>query len=264
MKGAGAFLLIAGAMRAQQSAVDPAGPEAHRILSVGTVFAGLLAGIFILVAGLLLAALFRKHPDSQPEPLELPNQLAQVTEHRLVKVVGAATGTTILILFGLVVLSVSAGRSTSRIAEGGNNLTVEVTGSQWWWHIRYLNSDPSQVFVTANEIHIPVGRPVVIRGTSHDVIHSFWVPNLQGKRDLIPTRVTTLTIRASRPGQYRGQCAEFCGLQHAHMALWIVAEPEAEFQAWMARQLQPATDPSDPTAQRGRQVFMEHACTYCH
>ncbi len=101
--------------------------------------------------------------------------------------------------------------------------------------MRYLNDDASRIVVTANEIHIPVGRPVMIRGTSNDVIHSFWVPNLHGKRDLIPSRVTTEWIQADRPGRYRGQCAEFCGLQHAHMALWVVAEPPEQFEAWMQR-----------------------------
>ena len=118
--------------------------------------------------------------------------------------------------------------------------------------------------VTANEIHIPVGRPVVIRGRSNDVIHSFWVPNLQGKRDLIPSRVTTEWIQADHPGVYRGQCAEFCGLQHAHMVLWVIAEPEDKFEAWMKRQLQPSALPADPVKQRGQQVFLNNAVCYCH
>jgi cytochrome c oxidase subunit 2 len=117
---------------------------------------------------------------------------------------------------------------------------------------------------TANEIHIPVGRPVMIRGTSNDVIHSLWVPNLHGKRDLIPSRTTTEWIQADSPGAYRGQCAEFCGLQHAHMALWVVAEPQEKFKAWMQQQLQPAVQPSDPVRQRGEQVFVNNACVFCH
>jgi cytochrome c oxidase subunit II len=109
-----------------------------------------------------------------------------------------------------------------------------------------------------------LGRPVMIRGTSQDVIHSFWAPNLHGKRDLIPSRITTQWIQADSPGAYRGQCAEFCGLQHAHMALWVIAEPQVKFDAWMSQQLQSAVPPSDPVKQRGQQVFMNHACIYCH
>jgi cytochrome c oxidase subunit II len=120
------------------------------------------------------------------------------------------------------------------------------------------------VLETANEIHIPVGRPIMIRGMSNDVIHSFWIPNLNGKRDFIPSRVTTEWIQADHPGVFRGQCAEFCGLQHAHMALWVIAEPEAQFNAWMNRQLQAAAPPSDPVKQHGQQIFLDHACVYCH
>jgi cytochrome c oxidase subunit 2 len=113
-------------------------------------------------------------------------------------------------------------------------------------------------------MHIPVGRPVQIRGMSNDVIHSFWVPNLNGKRDLIPSHVTTEWFEADHPGVFRGQCAEFCGLQHAHMAIWVVAEPQEKFNAWMRAQLQPAAAPSTPELQKGQQVFMNSACVYCH
>ncbi len=104
----------------------------------------------------------------------------------------------------------------------------------------------------------------MIRGTSNDVIHSFWVPNLHGKRDLIPSRVSTEWIEADRPGRFRGQCAEFCGTQHAHMALWVIAEPPAQFEAWMGRQLQPAVEPTSPDLEHGRQVFLNNACVFCH
>jgi cytochrome c oxidase subunit 2 len=104
----------------------------------------------------------------------------------------------------------------------------------------------------------------MIRGTSNDVIHSFWVPNLQGKRDLIPSRITTEWIQADRPGRFRGQCAEFCGLQHAHMALWVVSEPASQFELWYAHQLEPAADPSESHEQRGREAFFNSACILCH
>ena len=264
MKRVSACLLGASVLHAQQSALDPAGPDSHRIAVVGSIFLVLLGLIFLIVIGLALVPFLRRHRGIEQEALEQTHQPSVGTEKKLMAVVAAATGLTVLILFGLVILSVSVGKTTSASFSRANSLVVEVTGNQWWWHVRYINDDPRLIFVTANELHIPVGRPVMIRGTSHDVIHSFWVPNLQGKRDLIPSRITTEWIQADRAGRYRGQCAEFCGLQHAHMALWVVAEPENQFQAWMAHQLQPAATPSDAAQQRGQQVFLEGACAMCH
>jgi cytochrome c oxidase subunit 2 len=143
-------------------------------------------------------------------------------------------------------------------------MVIELTGNQWWWQVRYDNPDPRRIVTTANEIHIPVGRPVEIMGRSNDVIHSFWAPNLQGKRDLIPSRVTTIWIEADHPGTFRGQCAEFCGLQHAHMILWVIAEPEDKFDAWLNAQLRPSVSPTDAVKQRGQQVFLNHECIFCH
>ena len=110
------------------------------------------------------------------------------TERKLTRVVTGATIVTVVILFVLLVCSIGTSKAVSELGDRKNGMVIEVTGNQWWWYVRYQNSDPRQILVTANEIHIPVGRPVMIRGTSNDVIHSFWVPNLQGKRDLIPSR----------------------------------------------------------------------------
>jgi cytochrome c oxidase subunit 2 len=123
---------------------------------------------------------------------------------------------------------------------------------------------PSNRFRTANEILIPVGRPVVVNVTTRDVIHSFWVPNLHGKRDLIPGYVTSLWFQADRAGVYRGQCAEFCGFQHAHMSVFVKAVPEAEFQAWLSAERQPATEPTSDLQRRGRDVFLRATCSQCH
>jgi cytochrome c oxidase subunit 2 len=123
---------------------------------------------------------------------------------------------------------------------------------------------PSRRVITANEIHVPLDRPVVLKVTSRDVIHSFWAPNLLGKRDLIPGYTTAIWLRADRRGIYRGQCAEFCGLQHAHMAFDVVAESEAEFERWLEGMRQQARDPTDPAARRGRDVFMVNRCSGCH
>jgi cytochrome c oxidase subunit 2 len=144
------------------------------------------------------------------------------------------------------------------------DLVVEVTGKQWWWEARYRDSRPSRNFVTANEVHIPVGRRVELRLTSTDVIHSFWVPQLQGKTDLIPGRENVTWIEASRPGIYRGRCAEYCGHQHANMGFLVVAQSPEEYEAWAARQRRPAAEPGDSIGRVGRQAFLESACALCH
>jgi cytochrome c oxidase subunit 2 len=259
----GFLLLAAPTDFARQSALDPAGPYAHRIQALGTFFLVLLGLIFLVVLVLALIPLTRRHRGIEQEPLELSHLPSQETERKLGRIVSVAAIATVSILFGLVIISVSTGKITSGVRPD-NALTIEITGNQWWWYVRYPNTDASRIMVSANELHIPVGRPVQIRGTSNDVIHSFWVPNLQGKRDLIPSHTTTDWIQADHAGSFRGQCAEFCGLQHAHMALWVVAEPESRFEAWFAHQLEPTAEPSDPIRQRGQQVFLDNACILCH
>jgi cytochrome c oxidase subunit 2 len=123
---------------------------------------------------------------------------------------------------------------------------------------------PAARFVTANEIHIPVGRPVVLKVQSRDVIHSFWAPNLQGKRDLIPGYTTAIWIQADREGRFRGQCAEFCGKQHAHMAFDVIAESEAAFEQWRAHMREPAKAPQSDEERRGHDIFMRDRCSGCH
>ncbi|MDQ2803438.1 MAG: cytochrome c oxidase subunit II [Pseudomonadota bacterium] len=142
-------------------------------------------------------------------------------------------------------------------------LTIEVTGQQWWWRVRYLNSDPSRIFTTAGEIHIPVGQPVRVRLISTDVIHSFWVPALSGKTDTIPGQTNEAWLQASQPGVYRGQCSEYCGHQHAHMGFDVVAEPADKFNAWMNRQLHPAPAPASAEIAQGEHLFV-YRCGACH
>lgn len=248
----------------QQSAVDPSGPQADKIAALLWFFIWLLTAIFVIVLALTLWTLIRRHRGIEQEPLETTHRPSDRTERKLARVVTAATIATVVILFILLGASVFTGKSVADLGKTKNGMVIELTGNQWWWQVQYDNPDASRVLVTANEIHIPVGRPILILGTSHDVIHSFWVPNLHGKRDLIPSRVTTEWIQADHPGAFRGQCAEFCGLQHAHMVLWVIAEPEAKFDAWLNRQLQPSVAPSDAAKQRGQRVFLNHACEYCH
>jgi cytochrome c oxidase subunit II len=143
-------------------------------------------------------------------------------------------------------------------------LTIEVVGHQWWWEVQYDDPLPVRTLKTANEIHIPTGQMVLLKLTSRDVIHSFWAPNLHGKKDLIPGHVNLMWIQADNPGVYRGQCAEFCGAQHAHMAFRVVAEPPDQFADWYDKQLRPADTPADTARQHGQQVFLTSRCVMCH
>jgi cytochrome c oxidase subunit II len=261
---AAALALAPAAFARKQSALEPAGPQATRFFHLLSWFFWILAAIFVIVIALTGWALTKRHRGIEQEPLERVHIPSRDTEQRLFRTVAAGVGATVLILFGLIIASVTMGKAISELGNKKNGMVVEVVGNQWWWYVRYLNDDASQIVVTANEIHIPVGRPVRIRGTSNDVIHSFWVPALNGKRDLIPSRITDEWIQADQPGRYRGQCAEFCGMQHAHMALWVIADTPEEFEKWKQRQLQPAVDPSDPHLQAGRDVFLKYACVYCH
>ncbi|WP_116812201.1 cytochrome c oxidase subunit II [Steroidobacter cummioxidans] len=143
------------------------------------------------------------------------------------------------------------------------SLTLDVTPRQWWWEVHYASDKPAETFSTANEIHIPVGVPVLIRLHGADVIHSFWVPKLTGKTDAIPGQTNLSWMQADSPGRYRGQCAEFCGFQHARMAFEVVAQPQDEFERWRAQQLKGASPPQTEAAQRGLQL-VEFRCGACH
>ncbi|MHB8755022.1 MAG: cytochrome c oxidase subunit II [Candidatus Acidiferrales bacterium] len=140
---------------------------------------------------------------------------------------------------------------------------IRITGHQWWWQIDYLSDDPSKQFTTANELHLPVGRPVYIEVVTADVMHSFWIPALHGKVDLIPGLKNYILIQAAQAGSYEGQCAEFCGMQHAHMRLLAVVQKPNEYSAWLQKQLQPASEPKTPQEVEGEQIFLA-ACSKCH
>jgi cytochrome c oxidase subunit 2 len=185
------------------------------------------------------------------------------TQLVLTRSVAVAVGLTVVTLFGLLVASVSTGRRIASL-HAASAVTVTVIGHQWWWEIQYEDSTPSRRVLTANELHIPINRPVVVKVTSRDVIHSFWVPNLQGKRDLIPGYTTAIWLQADRAGVFRGQCAEFCGLQHAHMAFDVIAETDREFEGWLDAMRQPGRDPPPHTMEHGRDVFMQARCASCH
>ena len=142
-------------------------------------------------------------------------------------------------------------------------LILDVTARQWWWEVQYNSSQPPDNFVTANEIHIPVGVPVLVRLHGVDVIHSFWVPKLSGKTDVIPGQTNLSWMQADRPGRYLGQCSEYCGFQHAHMQFEVIAEPQADFDQWQIRQREQASPPVTPEQTRGL-ALVEYRCGLCH
>jgi cytochrome c oxidase subunit II len=143
-------------------------------------------------------------------------------------------------------------------------LTIDVNARQWWWEVRYQGMVEGKAVALANELHLPVGQPVVLRLTSGDVIHSLWVPALGGKAPMVPGQIHELRVQADRTGVFRGQCAELCGMQHALMALHVVAEEEAAFKVWLAWQSAPAIPPADELLRAGRDAFLRAGCSGCH
>jgi cytochrome c oxidase subunit 2 len=238
-----------------QSVTDPVGPQSAHINNLWWLMFAVSTVIFVLVMIFLFLAISRKSKNAPEMNASATRQTDEIvySEPRKRTAVIVATGITIAILFVFLVDSFLVGRGMSAELDRKQGVSIEVTGHQWWWEVRYMNVDASSIFNTANEIHIPVGVPVTFTLKATDVIHSFWVPNLSGKKDLIPGKVV-----------YRGQCAEYCGHQHAHMALWIIAEPRDQFDAWERNQIQSAISPASDSQKRGQQVFLTSTCVMCH
>jgi cytochrome c oxidase subunit II len=258
------LVLLAGCEGAHHM-LDPAGPQAGRIASLLLLFCAISTAVYLLVlAALALAARAGTRRRRRDEPADV----SPASERRLAHAVAGAAIATTAVLLLYVAASARTGRALASLPAAldpsATPLTIKVTGHQWWWEIEYADTAPSRRLITANELHIPVGRPVKIEGNAADVIHSFWVPNLHGKRDLIPGRPIEGWLQADTAGIWDGECAEFCGHQHAKMRFVLVAEPPESFEAWYERQLQPASEPSDSSARRGRQVFLSSSCPMCH
>ncbi|MGH8176399.1 MAG: cytochrome c oxidase subunit II [Steroidobacter sp.] len=178
-------------------------------------------------------------------------------------VIGGGVIFPVVTLSALLVYSLSIGNSLELHAPD-DALRIQVTGKQWWWEVRYEAEDFEGAIVLANELHIPADRRVRIELTTSDVIHSFWAPSLAGKVDMIPGRTNHLVLEVDEPGVYRGQCAEYCGGQHAWMAFHVIVEPEENFRAWLAGQVQPASTPDDPFLKLGYDMFFRGECHECH
>jgi cytochrome c oxidase subunit 2 len=257
-------LLLAIGCAGNQSALDPAGTQASRIGSLWWLFFAICAVIYLIVISLTLwPALLRKTDATVAEDPPVL-KADEKRNRRFTVVVAGGVGITAFIVFGLSLSDFFTQRALGALANEKNPLRIRVTGQQWWWRIEYQNAVASNIVAAANEFHIPVGRTVQLELMSSDVIHSFWVPNLHGKRDLVTGHPTKVWIKADHAGRFEGQCAEFCGLQHAKMRLTIVAESQDTFDSWYNAQLQTAAVPSTVEQQRGYTVFMSRTCIMCH
>jgi cytochrome c oxidase subunit 2 len=233
--------------------MHPQGPAAERIAELWWILLAVGGVVFVLVMALLLVALLRRSRGDDLPAAALDNPGGG----RMVLLGGVIMP--VLVLTGVLALTINTLLALAAPAQADENV-VEVIGHQFWWEVRY----PGAEVVTANEIHIPAGAPVRVRLATHDVIHSFWVPELHGKLDMIPNQTNTFWLQADQPGIYKGLCAEFCGVQHAKMTFLVVAQPQAEYEAWLQQQQTPAAVPGEPLAQRGLEAFLGAGCAHCH
>ncbi|MBB5773172.1 cytochrome c oxidase subunit 2 [Brevundimonas vesicularis] len=235
--------------------LDPAGPFAGPIQTVAWVLFIMAAVVMVVVAGALGIALFGPRKWKR-----------RVGGERLIWIAGLAFP--VVVLTGLLIYGLT---TTARVADApkAGEMRVRVTGEMWWWRVAYLDDQGREIVQDANEVHIPAGQPVVFELESADVIHSFWVPRLGGKTDMIPGRRNFMRLQADAPGTYGGQCAEYCGGPHALMGLVVVAHAPDDYAAWLARQSRPAAvvpSAQGPLAliEQGRNVFAASGCAACH
>ena len=226
----------------------PESTTAREINSLAIRLLVICALVFVVVEGLLIVSIIRFRKRREEDVRQIHGNTSIEVVWTLIPAV------LIAIIFTFTV------RTMNTLDLPGGDVPVQVTGHQWWWEVRY----PQAGVTAANEVHVPAGRSVDVSLASADVIHSFWVPQLGGKTDAVPGHTNRVTFLAATPGLYQGQCAEFCGLQHAHMRFDLVVESPAEFSAWLAHQAEPAAKPSTAAAQRGEQVFLANPCAGCH
>jgi cytochrome c oxidase subunit II len=254
------LLLSACSYQHYQSDFGKGAAEDTQFLTLFTIFLIVCVVMYLLVIGFLAAGILRSRR-AEANVVETGRHHFSDPLMRTILI-----GWTVLIAVGLFALAVASFVTDRSMAAAAANekLSVTVTGNQWWWDIVYNSADASKTLRTANELHLPVGVPTRIILNSNDVIHSFWVPSLAGKQDLIPGRQNDITIVPRRTGIFRGQCAEFCGAQHARMALVVVVDSYPDFIQWWHRQLQPAAAPATPLALAGYKYVTTGPCSACH
>jgi cytochrome c oxidase subunit 2 len=243
--------VLGGCSHRSPSMLDHHGPEASRVANVWWLMFVLATVVYVVVAGLVITAIVRGRRRAAAEDPDAAG------DERFIWLGGIVLP--VLVLAVLAVVTVTTTRDV-RSAQAGE-LRMTVVGKRWWWDVSY----PGTGVRTANELHVPVGRTVALTLESDNVIHSFWVPQLAGKVDLIPGQRNILRFTASSAGTYRGQCAEFCGIQHAHMAFVVIADPPDVFARWLARRSSGAgVTPTEEEAARGEMVFNRESCAGCH
>jgi cytochrome c oxidase subunit 2 len=247
----GALAVAAGVVAAgcggAHSIVDPKGSEADRVAGVWWLMFGLAAAVYVVVAGCILYAATRGRRRRAQSRLQ---------DNWFIWIGGVIVPFLILVVLAVVTVDTTSALRTSSPGE----LRIDVVGKLWWWEVRY----PGRGIVTANEIHIPRGTPIDLHLTSDNVIHSFWVPQLAGKMDTIPGQPNNLEFTADKVGRYQGRCAEFCGLQHAHMGVDVIVDTPADFGRWLARRARVPLEPASEEAASGQLVFQREACAGCH
>jgi cytochrome c oxidase subunit 2 len=274
------LLLAAGEQARPPSIFDPASPQAESIRGLSVLVFAVTGFIFVVVEGVLLYSIlrFRRRraaaPDAaQPSQVGEGNSTAEPPQVYGSKPIEIAwTAAPALVVFGLVLVSTrtlwEVNAPQPQPKKGDNSLFVTVVGRQWWWEYTYDHYDGRPLgFVTANELHIPAGeegrpRPVHLSLKSADVCHSFWVPRLGGKTDLIPGRVNSMSFQTDRTGLFVGQCAEYCGTQHANMLLRVNVDTPEDFERWLKHQQSDAAE--DRAARKGKKAFLAQSCVNCH
>ncbi len=258
--------LLAGC-ESVQSTWQSSGPAAERITHL-SVFMTVLFLAITFIMWVLVAWAFYRRRGTLDEHAPIDAGGGQVW----IAIGGVAVPLLVLSLLFILGLQLLSDFPIHGMRHGGNSTAmaasmkpeIRIIGHQWWWEVQYLNDDLPQQFTTANEIHLPVGRPVNIELETKDVMHSFWIPALHGKVDLIPGLKNYIRIEASQPGNYTGQCAEYCGAQHAMMRLLAVAQEPDDYEAWLEGQRKPGANPTTQEAQAGQQLFLAGPCSMCH
>ncbi|MGH7711104.1 MAG: cytochrome c oxidase subunit II [Gemmatimonadaceae bacterium] len=243
------LLLTSAACSGPASTLNARGPAAERIADLWWLMTALAALVFVAVIVFLAATLRKRDAVGAQQPRH---------KQWLWSAIGAA-----VVILTIVFIGSERTMAVVHNAAHADDLLIRVKAWQWWWEVTYELPGTADTLVTANEIHIPIGRRVRLQLTTGDVIHSLWVPNLQGKVDLVPGRAHLLWVQADRPGVSHAPCAEYCGVQHAHMTLLVVAHTQAEFDAWQVRERLPASTAMDSLRVAGAAVF-GRACAYCH